>query len=206
MKKWWFLFLLVCGSCFGQSVDMQLLILNMEKLAQMKATYQTMVNGYRAIETGYRQVSELAKGNYELHKTYLDGLLDVSPAVRQYGRIKAIVQRHSMMVDEYKIAIGQLQSGRLLKDAEVREMKNSMAGLVNASGAAVDELMIVLTPGRLRMNDEERIATINRLDQEVGVLLEKMRGIAASYRDLSDRRLRKQKDVQAMKKLYGIKQ
>ena len=77
---------------------------------------------------------------------------------------------------------------------------------MNASGAAVDEMMIVLTPGRLRMNDEERIATINRVDQEVGVLLEKMRGIAASYRDISDRRLRKQKDVQAMKSLYGIKQ
>jgi hypothetical protein len=199
------LMLLLPFCTVGQSVETQQLLLNIEKLAQMKAQYQTMVNGYRTLQQGYHQVSETVKGNYLLHKDYLDGLLVVSPAVSQYGRIKTIVERHAMMVDEYKIILLQLQAGSLLKPTEIKQMKISMTALVNASGAAVDEMLIILTPGKLRMNDEERIGVINRLDQEVGGLLEKMRGIAASYRDLFDRRFRKQKELQAMKLLYGIK-
>ena len=75
MKTLFILFMLMCLNSPGQSVEMKQLMLNIEKLAAMKAQYQTMVNGYRTLENGYRQVSDLAKGNFFLHQDYLDGLL-----------------------------------------------------------------------------------------------------------------------------------
>jgi len=193
-------------SAKGQSVEMKQLLLNIEKLAQMKAHYQTMVQGYRTLENGYRQVNDMVKGNFLLHQEYLDGLWAVRPAVRQYGRIQMIVQRHRQMVDEYRIVLQQMQSARLLKTEELQLLKSSMAAVVNRSNGLLDDMMLVLTPGRLRMNDEERIGLINRVDGEGGELLQQFRSIVDGYSVLVDRRMQRQREVKSIRSLYGIKQ
>lgn len=193
-------------SAKGQSVEMKQLLLNIEKLAQMKAHYQTMVQGYRTLENGYRQVNDLVKGNFLLHQEYLDGLWAVRPSVRQYGRIQTIVQRHRLMVDEYRIVLQQMQSARLLKTEELQGLKSSMAAVVNRSNGLLDDMMLVLTPGRLRMNDEERIGLINRVDGEGGELLQQFRSIVDGYSALVDRRMQRQREVKSIRSLYGIKQ
>lgn len=198
------LFMLLPCLGYGQSVEIQQLVLNMEKLAQLKATYQTMLDGYRTLEKGYNQVRDLSKDNFLLHKDYLDGLLAVSPSVQQYGRIQAMVQQHTTLVQEYTTNLRQLQAGRMLQASELYQVKSSMAELVHHSATAVDELVEVLTPGRLRMSDEERISMIHRLDAVVSENLQELRAIALQYRNLVDRRALKKKELQRMKILYGI--
>lgn len=193
-------------SAKGQSVEIKQLLLNIEKLAQMKAHYQTMLQGYRTLENGYRQVNDLVKGNFLLHQEYLDGLWAVRPSVRQYGRIQMIVQRHRQMVDEYQIVLQQMQSAWLLKTEELQRLKSSMAAVVNRSNGLLDDMMLVLTPGRLRMNDEERIGLINRVDGEGGELLQQFRRIVDGYSALVDRRMQRQREVKSIRSLYGIKQ
>lgn len=199
------LLLLLTSRGYGQSVEIQQLLVNIEKLAQQKASYQTMVNGYKTLAHGYQQVSELTKGNFLLHKDYLDGLLAVSPSVRQYGRIQAMMQKHARLVDTYQINLLQLQSGRLLKASELQQFKIEAAALVRLSSSAIDEMIEVLTPGRMRMSDEERISMINRLDQEVQSLFNQLQVIAKTYRNLFDQRLLRKKELHSMKLLHGIK-
>lgn len=205
MKLLILLLLLLTSRGYGQSVEIQQLLVNIEKLAQMKASYQTMVNGYKTLSHGYQQVSDLTKGNFLLHKDYLDGLLAVSPSVRQYGRIQAMMQKHARLVDTYQINLLQLQSGGLLKASELQQFKIEAAALVQLSSAAIDEMIEVLTPGRMRMSDEERISVINRLDQEVQALFNQLQGIAKTYRNLFDQRLLRKKELHRMKLLHGIK-
>ena len=204
MKTLFILFMLMCLNSPGQSVEMKQLMLNIEKLAAMKAQYQTMVNGYRTLENGYRQVSDLAKGNFLLHQDYLDGLLAVSPAVRQNGRIQSILQRHAKMVDHYHFTIQQLRTGSQLKANEFQQLKTSMQELIQVSSQSIDEMIDVLTPGKMRMNDEERISIINRLDCEGIRLSEQLGVIAERYRSLYERRKQKQQELKRMKSLYGI--
>ncbi len=206
MKLVYFIPMLLLLQVKGQSVETKQLLLNIEKLAQMKAHYQTMVQGYRTLENGYRQVNDLARGNFLLHQEYLEGLWAVRPSVRQYGRIQMIVQRHRQMVDEYRILIQQLQSNRILKAAELQRLKTSMAAIVNRSNGLLDDLTLVLTPGKLRMNDEERIGLINRVDGEGGELLQQFRNIVDGYSALVDRRIQRQREVKSIRSLYGIKQ
>lgn len=206
MKLVYFIPMLLFLQVKGQSVEMKQLLLNIEKLAQMKAHYQTMVQGYRTLENGYRQVNDLVKGNFLLHQEYLDGLWAVRPSVRQYGRIQTIVQRHRQMVDEYRIVLQQLQSARMLKTQELQGLQSSMAAVVNRSNGLLDDMMLVLTPGKLRMNDEERIGLINRVDEEGSELLQQFRSIVNGYSSLVDRRMLRQREVKSIRSLYGIKQ
>lgn len=205
--RWLYLIpLMLFLSAQGQSVEIKQLLLNIEKLAQLKAHYQTMVQGYRVLENGYRQVNDLAKGNFLLHQEYLDGLWAVSPSVRQYSRIQLIVQRHRQMLDEYRALIQQMQSGRILKAEEIQKMKSSMAVVIHRASAAIDEMLLVLTPGKLRMNDEERIGLIHQVDQQGSELLQQFRSIADTYRALFDQRVQRQREVKTIRALYGIKQ
>lgn len=197
--------ILMCIRCFGQTTEVQQLILNIEKLAQMKATYQAMVNGYRTLENGYRDVSNLTKGNFDLHKGYLDGLLAVNPVVRHNSKIDAVIQKQVTLVDEYKNAYRQMQVSGMLRADELLGFKTTLVTLVNNSASAVDDLIDVLTPGKMRMNDEERISVINRVDQEMNTLLEKLRTVVVEHKRVADARARRKKDANALKALYGIK-
>ncbi len=66
----------------AQSEEAQQLLLNVEKLAQFKQILSDMKKGYQIISTGYSTIKNLSQGNFNLHKIYLDGLMMVSPTVK----------------------------------------------------------------------------------------------------------------------------
>ena len=70
---------------------LQQLVFDTEKLASMKATLQQMYNGYTTLESGYTNIRDIAKGNFNLHQAFLDALLVISPAVASDPRIPTII-------------------------------------------------------------------------------------------------------------------
>ena len=65
----------------AQSADMTQLILDIEKLTQLKGILSDMKTGYTIIDGGYNEVRQIANGNFNLHASFLNGLWLVSPAV-----------------------------------------------------------------------------------------------------------------------------
>jgi hypothetical protein len=201
----WLILLFVPLQGSGQSQEVQQLMLNIQKLAQMKATYKAMVNGYRTLEAGYNNLNGYAKGSFNLHKEYLDRLLMISPTVQQYPKVDAIVQRQKSLVKEYRDSYRQLQVCGMLSVEELVKLRGVLSEIIIGSESSIDELIDVLTPGKLRMNDEERISVINRIDGEVSGYLERLRAAVAQYSRLSDARAKRKKEAEGIKALYGIK-
>ncbi|WP_236937576.1 hypothetical protein [Flavobacterium coralii] len=75
----------------AQVQELKQLALNIEKLAQFRAILKDMKEGYEILSKGYNTVKDLTQGNFDLHKTFLDALLQVSPAVRNYKRVGEII-------------------------------------------------------------------------------------------------------------------
>ncbi|WP_244307430.1 hypothetical protein [Flavobacterium fluviatile] len=71
----------------SQSQEIQQLILNIEKLAQFKQILSDMKKGYEILSGGYKVAKDMSQGNFTLHKTFLDALMQVSPVVRNYKRV-----------------------------------------------------------------------------------------------------------------------
>src|ERR1700712_1618677 len=100
MKKHWFFFIsfgLISLAVFkpettrAQVQEMQQLLLDIEKLTQMKSILSDMKTGYQIYQQGYGSISSLSKGNFDLRSVYLNGLMAVSPGVRNYGRVAEII-------------------------------------------------------------------------------------------------------------------
>jgi hypothetical protein len=190
--------------CSAQGQEMQQLLLNIEKLTQLKSILSDMKTGYQIYQQGYSTVSNLSKGNFSLHDVYLNGLLAISPAVRNYGRVAEIITQQASLLREYKSAFGRFRQSGTFSVSELTYMGNVYGQLVRQSLANLDELTSVLTAGKLRMSDDERIRAIDRIYASSTDKLQFLRYFNRQGSLLNIQRLKEKAGVQTVKKLYGI--
>jgi len=190
--------------CKAQAQEMQQLILNIEKLTQLKGILTDMKTGYQIYQQGYGTISSLSKGNFDLHSVYLNGLLSISPAVRNYGRIADIIIQQASLISEYKSSYKQFSQSGTFSANELSYMSNVYTQLVTQSLENLDELTNVLTAGKLRMSDDERMRAIDRIYGNSSEKLQFLRHFNRQGVVLSLQRSKDLGDTQTLKQLYGI--
>ena len=202
---------LVLFTCLGlakksqaQAQEMQQLILDIEKLTQLKGILTDMKTGYQIYTQGYGSISQLSKGNFDLHSVYLNGLLSISPAVKNYGRIADIIIQQASLISEYKSSYKQFSQSGTFSASELNYMSNVYTQLVTQSLENLDELTNVLTAGKLRMSDDERMRAIDRIYGSSSDKLQFLRHFNRQGAILSIQRSKEIGDTRTLKQLYGI--
>lgn len=208
MKKCMCVFLLLlCSYCesYSQAQELQQLSLDIEKLAQLKSMLSSMTKGYSTLKNGYNSVIGISQSNFDLHKAFLDGLFQVSPGVKRYKKINDIISDQSLLVREYKTGNDRFHSASVFNQKELLSISNKYAAWVEQSEKNLDELLLVITPGQLRMNDEERIAVIDRADSEMKEILNSLRSFNNSNNAIMQNRQRVKRDIEVSKQIFGLK-
>ncbi|MBI1782259.1 MAG: TerB family tellurite resistance protein [Sphingobacteriales bacterium] len=189
------------GNATAQSAEVQQLLLNIQKLAQLKKILSNMKTGYQIVSGGYNTIKDISKGNFNLHQTFLDGLMQVSPAVRKYKRIGEIISMQSQLVKEYKSAFRRFEASNLFNANEMTYMKNVYSNLFNKSLQNLEELSMIVTAGKLRMSDDERLNAIDRIFHDAGDKLIFLRTFNKENNVLAIQRGREMVDTEVSKKL-----
>ena len=188
----------------GQSAEAQQLLLNVEKLAQLKKILSNMKKGYEIVSNGYNTIKDISKGNFNLHDAFLNAVLQVSPTVKKYKRVADIITCQSQIIKEYKSAFKRFKASNLFNVSETNYMEDVYKNLFNKSLQNLDELTIVITAGKLRMNDEERIAAIDRIYNEISDKLVFLRSFNNEGNVLAVQRGREMVDTKVSQKLNGL--
>lgn len=205
MKKILVILLVCCNSCFAQSDEAKQLLLNVEKLAQFKQILKNMKDGYQLLHKGYTSIKDISEGNFSLHKTFLDALMEVSPAVKKYKRVADIISYQIRLVKEYKSAFQQFKDDKQFTLLEIQYIGNVYANLFKESLKKLDELAMVVTAGKLRMSDDERLQAIDRIYDEVMEQYTFLNEFNNSTAILSLQREKDKMDIDLMKKIHGLK-
>lgn len=192
------------NALFAQSTEAQQLLLNVEKLAQLKKILSNMKKGYEIVSTGYNTIKDISKGNFNLHDAFLNALLQVSPTVRKYKRVADIITCQSQIVKEYRSAFNRFKSTNLFNSSEITYMEDVYKNLFKKSLQNLDELSIVITAGKLRMSDDERIAAIDRIYEDISDKLVFLRGFNNESSVLAVQRGRELVDTKLSEKLNGL--
>jgi len=200
----WFILFSFSGQVVAQSTEIQQLLLNVEKLAQLKKILSNMKQGYQIVSNGYSAIKDISKGNFNLHEAFLDGLMRVSPTVRKYKKIGEIIIFQSQLVKEYKSAFRRFDASNLFNANEIKYMGNVYANLFNKSLQNLDELTMVITAGKLRMSDDERLNAIDRIYIDMGDKLVFLRTFNNENNVLAIQRGREMVDTKISKKLNGF--
>jgi hypothetical protein len=188
----------------AQGQELQQLLLNIEKLTQMKSILSDMKTGYQIYQQGYGTISSLSKGNFNLHSVYLNGLMAVSPGVRNYGRIAEIISIQASLVSEYKRNYKQFRQSGSFSISELNYMGDVYNKLVAETLDNIMELTNVITANKLRMSDADRIKAIDRIYTTSSDKLQFLRSFNNQGVSLSLQRSKATADTQTLKKLYGI--
>lgn len=199
-----FLFAVIQGKLSAQSDEAQQLLLNVEKLAQFKQILSNMKKGYQVLSNGYSAVKNLSQGNFNLHKTFLDGLMAVSPAVRKYKKIADIIDDQLLILKEYKNAFNRFKKDNKFNPEEIDYLGKVYANLFKQSLNNLDDLSAIITANKLRMSDDERLAGIDRIYDDMQEKLIFLRQFNNNTSVLAMQRAREKNDAVTTRKMYGI--
>ena len=194
-----------CQASFCQSDEAQQLLLNVEKLTQLKRILNDMYKGYKIVSKGYNTIKDISEGNFDLHKTFLDGLMEVSPAVKKYKRIADIIAAQGMLVKEYKNAFNRFKKSNLFNLKEIDYMGGVYKNLFDKSLESLDELIMVITANQLRMSDDERFAAIDRIFTDMQDKLSFLRNFNRSTTVLAMQRGKESIDTKVSQQLHGVR-
>jgi hypothetical protein len=198
------LMLFMPNKSVAQYQEMQQLILNIEKLAQFKQILSDMKKGYEILTGGYKVVKDMTQGNFTLHKTFLDGLMQVSPTVKNYKRVGDIINYQILLVKESKVAFKRFANSKSFTEKEIAYFEKVYDNLFKESLRNLDELTTVITANKLRMSDDERLEAIDAIYLEMQEKLLFLRNFNGSSNILAVQRAKERNDINALRGIYEL--
>lgn len=199
-----FLGILPAFRASAQADEIAQLILNIEKLAQFKQILSDMKKGYEILSGGYNTIKNISEGNFSLHKAFLDGLMEVSPAVRNYRRVADITNYQIILVKEYRKAYERFRQDNNFNADDLAYLGRVYDNLFKESLRNLDELLTVITAGKARMSDDERLQAIDRIYADMQDKLTFLRHFNNNTTILAVQRAKERNDAQAIRKIYGL--
>lgn len=198
-------FTFVSNLCFSQSAEIQQLLLDVEKLAQFRQILSDLKKGYDILVTGYGAVKNISEGNFNLHQTFLDNLLQVSPAVQKYERIKDIIAYQFRIIKEGRQVLTRFKSDNNFTVDEIDYISKVFSKLFDESTGNLDDLITVITAGKLRMSDDERLKMIDHIFARLEDQYAFLRDFTNSTAILSLERTKEKQEIEVSGNLHGLK-
>jgi hypothetical protein len=186
----------------AQADEIQQLLLNVEKLRQLKSILSDMKQGYDILHQGYGTVRDISQGSFSLHDAFLEGLLEVSPTVRLYRRVAETIALQQRLVQEYRGAYRRFREIGTFAPGELAYLATVYDNLLEESLRHLEELVLVLTAGELRMAEAERLEAIDRLHEATADKLGFLRYFNQQATRLALQRAMEQNDLQALQRLH----
>jgi len=194
----------IANKALAQKDEIAQLLLNAEKLAQFKQILSDMKKGYKILNGGYNTIKDLSEGNFSLHKTFLDALMEVSPTVKNYKRVADIINYQVILVKEYKSSFNRFKRDNNFNQQELAYLGRVYENLFKQSLNNLDDLVTIITANKLRMSDDERLKAIDKIFADMQDKLLFLRYFNNNTTVLAVQRAKERNDANTMRLVYGI--
>ncbi len=198
------LLIIGCTASTAQVQELEQLKLDLEKLVQMKLMLSQASRGYQTLQNGYNAIRDAAKGNYNLHKNYLDGLLQVSAPVRNAPALRRLLDNNALAPKEYRGWYNHVQNLGLFHPSELTIIQERYRAIEAALAEQVEQVQSILASGTLRMSDGERIAAIEVLAGKSDEQLIILKQLIKEQTVIAAGRAQDKRDIESIKKMYGV--
>ncbi|WP_439696991.1 hypothetical protein ACFGVS_00510 [Mucilaginibacter sp. AW1-7] len=177
-------------------------------MAAQIAEYQTYLGalktGYHITQTGLKTAHDLKNGTFTLHSDYISSLSQVNPVIQNNPKGKAIADLNNQTVALLPAEINWQQQQRILTAAEMGYLQKVGDNLTAKCKLDMDELLQILTPGKLQLTDAQRLARLDKLYNSMKDKYAFAGSFTSKCRKLALNRKQQSQDKGQLKKLYGI--
>jgi len=150
------------------------------------------------------EVSNWSKQYKELYQNYFEELRKVKAAISYYQRIKEVTEIQKNMVKEYQHIWGLLQKDNHFTTEEVQYMAEVYSGMLDTSLTNLDQIFLVLRAFTTQMSDAKRLDFLNKAADNIEECYFDLKRFNQHNIFLSIQRSKNQKEIDQLKKLYGV--
>lgn len=179
------------------------------KVQRMQNKTIWLQNAQKVIEnqmskTRLTEISGWTEQQRQLYSSYYTELGNIKATISKYQRIKDITLKQAALVSEYKKAWGLFRQDSHFNPQELNYMQRVYTGILDASVKNLDEIMLVVSPAKTQMTDEQRLELINKASDHLDENYNDLHQFNNQGIQLSLQRSKDLSDTQSIKKLYGI--
>lgn len=138
----------------------------LQQIAALEVYAGYLKKGYKIVDGGLSTIRDITHGEFNLHNAFISSLKQVSPAIRKDARIAEII---ALQVSIMK-AFASIKGNTFLSAENLGYVALVADGLIAACYDDLEELLLVITAGKLEMKDDERLS---RLDKVYESMLDK---------------------------------
>ncbi|MFA6245354.1 MAG: conjugal transfer protein TraI [Mucilaginibacter sp.] len=150
------------------------------------------------------EISNWTSQQRQLYSGYYDELWKVKATITYYQRIKDLTVKQIALVAEYNRAWGMLKRDQHFNAAELSAMQSVYSGILSASVDNLDQILLVVNPGKTQMSDEQRLELVNRAGNHLDENYDDLRRFNMQNQVLSLQRSKELGDTKTTQALYGI--
>lgn len=148
------------GEWFKQKKTQKKYLAQQIALLQLYLGY--LKKGYTIVNDGVTTVNQIKHGEFNLHDLFYTSKRHVNPEVRKISKVTAILVNQRHILDAYRLTMKNTRASPYASSQESDWLYTICGKFLKDVSATVDELMVVLTDGKMAMSDDERV---NRIDQ-----------------------------------------
>jgi hypothetical protein len=150
------------------------------------------------------EISDWTSQQRQLYSGYYDELWKVKATITYYQRIKDLTVKQIALVAAYNRAWGLLKQDKHFNPAELSEMQAVYSGILSASVRNLDQILLVVNPGKTQMTDEQRLELINKAGNHLDENYSDLHRFNTQNQVLSLQRSKELGDTKTTQLLYGI--
>ncbi|GAB3921857.1 hypothetical protein GCM10028827_05800 [Mucilaginibacter myungsuensis] len=150
------------------------------------------------------EISNWTDKQRALYDGYYKELWKVRSTIAYYQRIKDLSIRQIAMIGEYRRAWQLIQSDKRFRPEEITEMGRVYVGILEASARNLDQIMMVVNPGKTQMTDQQRLEAINLAGDRLDENYSDLKQYNNQNMLLSLHRGKDLNEIQTIKNYYGL--
>lgn len=145
------------GEFFNQKKTQKKYLL--QQIAALQVYIGYAKKGYDIASTGLQSIKDITNGEFGLHTAYITSLKAVSPVIRNNIKVAEIIETQLNITK----AFGSVKSSKALTLSNQLYILDVREKVMDECAKDLDELLLVITSGKLEMSEKERIRRLDRI-------------------------------------------
>ena len=177
----------------------------LQQIAALQVYIGYAKKGYNIASKGINTVRNIKKGDFNLHRDFFSSLKNVNPKISSYVKVADIISFQLRIIKQTKQTLQGIRETKQFTLEELDYCKQVFDNLLDECMKTVDELLLIITSGKLEMKDDERLKRIDNIYKD----MQDKYSFCSSFSDemglLSMQRLGEQIEINHSKIINDIK-
>jgi hypothetical protein len=135
----------------------------LQQIAALQVYISYAKKGYNIVSSGINAIRDIKKGDLNLHNTFFNSLKSINPKISRYVKVADIIAYQVRIIKLAKQTLQSIREANQFTTEEAEYCKKVFDALLDDCIESIDELLAVITPGKLTMKDNERLVRIDKL-------------------------------------------